>query len=98
MSASLKARIISFLAMLAVVAWHCYCGSQLERWFIPAFCVWAVPWFFFLSGALFRKTLDSKGYVAIVVQKIHSLLIPYILWCGIGAVVTSLNNNGGGGY
>ena len=91
-----KIEVISFVAMICVVWWHCYCGSQVERWFIPGFCVWSVPWFFFLSGVLFRRTLDSKQYATIVVSKIRSLLVPYIIWCGIGAVVTSYIYVGGG--
>lgn len=91
-----KIEIISFMAMLCVVWWHCYCGSQVERWFIPVVCVWSVPWFFFLSGVLFRRTLDTKGRGEVVASKVHSLLIPYILWCAIGAVLTSLVKTGGG--
>lgn len=84
-----KIEIISFMAMLCVVWWHCYCGSQVERWFIPGFCVWSVPWFFFLSGVLFRRTLDSKDYGSVIASKIRSLLVPYIIWCAIGVVITS---------
>ena len=83
-----KIQIISFLAMLCVVWWHCYCGSSIERWFIPCFCVWSVPWFFFLSGVLFRKTLNTKAYEIVIVSKVRSLLIPYIIWCCIGAIIT----------
>ena len=92
-----KIEIISFMAMLCVVWWHCYCGSQVERWFIPGVCVWSVPWFFFLSGVLFRRTLDTKGRGEVVASKVRSLLIPYILWCAIGAVLTSFVRQGGGG-
>ncbi len=85
-----KIQIISFLAMLCVVWWHCYCGSFIERWFIPCFCVWSVPWFFFLSGVLFRKTLNTKAYGIVIWLKVRSLLIPYIIWCCIGAIITYL--------
>ena len=84
-----KIEVISFVAMLCVVWWHCYCGSSIERWFIPGFCVWSVPWFFFLSGVLFRKTIDSKPYSVVIRSKIRSLLMPYIIWCCIGAIITS---------
>ena len=84
-----KIEVISFVAMLCVVWWHCYCGSSIERWFIPGFCVWSVPWFFFLSGVLFRKTIDSKPYSVVIRSKIRSLLMPYIIWSCIGAIITS---------
>lgn len=83
-----KIQMISFLAMLCVVWWHCYCGSSIERWFIPCFCVWSVPWFFFLSGVLFRRTLNTKAYGIVIRLKVRSLLIPYIIWCCIGAIIT----------
>lgn len=88
---------ISLLAMLCVIWWHCYCGSGLERWFIPSFCVWSVPWFFFLSGVLFRKTLDTKSIGYVVLAKVKSLVVPYILWCVIGCAITVCISDGGGG-
>ena len=92
-----KISVISFMAMVCVVWWHCYCGSSVERWFIPGFCVWSVPWFFFLSGVLFRRTLESKTFAAVVESKVRSLFIPYILWCAVGASVTIVANIGSGG-
>ncbi len=83
-----KLEFVSFLAMLCVVWWHCFCGSTIERWFIPSVCVWAVPWFFFLSGVLFKKSLEMKSTVEIAVSKTRSLFVPYICWCLIGAVIT----------
>ena len=92
-----KIELISFMAMLCVVWWHCYCGSSIEQWFIPGFCVWSVPWFFFLSGVLFRKTLETKTYRVVVSSKVRSLLIPYIIWCVIGVAITTITHGGGGG-
>lgn len=97
MNNSKKIEIISLMAMTCVVWWHCYCGSQIERWFIPGFCVWSVPWFFFISGVLFRRTLDSKSNKVIILQKAHSLLVPYIIWCIIGAIITFFIRGWGGG-
>lgn len=85
------------MAMICVVWWHCYCGSQIERWFIPGFCVWSVPWFFFLSGVLFCRTLDSKSNKVIILQKAWSLLVPYVIWCIIGAMITCFIRGWGGG-
>ena len=83
-----KIEVVSFVAMLCVVWWHCYCGSNIERWFIPGFCVWSVPWFFFLSGVLFSKTLNYKTYGIVIWSKVRSLLIPYVIWCCIGAMIS----------
>lgn len=80
--------LISLLAMVCVVWWHCFCGSNIERWFVPSFCVWSVPWFFFLSGALFARSLRSRGVRDVLVGKIRSLAVPYLLWCVIGLVVS----------
>ena len=87
--------LISLMAMVGVVCWHCYCGSGLEQWFIPSFCVWSVPWFFFLSGVLFRKTLETNPIGHVVLAKIKSLVVLYILWCVIGCVITvSISDRG----
>lgn len=79
---------ISLFAMIAVVWWHCNCGSQVELWFIPAFCVWSVPWFFFLSGVLFRRTLETKPVLVVARIKLKTLVFPYLIWCCIGAIIT----------
>ena len=97
MNNSKKIELISLLAMIGVVWWHCYCGSQIELWFIPGFCVWSVPWFFFLSGVLFCRTLDSKSNKVIILQKARSLLVPYVIWCIIGAMITCFIRGWGGG-
>lgn len=91
-----KIALISFMAMVCVVWWHCFCGSQIERWFVPSFCVWSVPWFFFVSGVMFRRTVELKSYRKILSSKVRSLLIPYIVWCGIGSIITMAANGGGG--
>lgn len=93
---NIELSMISLFAMIAVVWWHCYCGAEMERWFIPIFCVWSVPWFYFLSGVLFRKTLDSKSAMDVICGKMKSLFVPYVLWCGIGFAITSLIADGRG--
>ena len=87
MSSSLKARSISFMAMWAVVAWHCYCGSDIERWFIPTFCYWSVPWFFVVSGFFFVRSFEKRSLKDFAVSKIKSIAIPYVIWCVLGFIV-----------
>lgn len=50
--------------------------------------MWSVPWFFFLSGVLFSKTLNQKTYGIVIWSKVRSLLIPYVIWCCIGAMIS----------
>lgn len=84
MSPSQKARLISFVAMWAVVAWHCYCGSRVERWFIPVFCYWSVPWFFLVSGFFFVGSFEKRELWGFITYKLRSLLAPYVIWCLVG--------------
>ena len=51
--------------------------------------------FFFLSGVLFRKTLETNPIGHVVLAKIKSLVVPYILWCVIGCVITVSISDGG---
>ena len=71
--------VISLLAMIAVVWWHCYCASSIEHWFTHCFCVWSVPWFFFASGLLYKKSLRQRGLIELVRGKLISLVFVYCL-------------------
>ena len=81
---NLRIAFISFLAMWAVVVWHCYCGSSVERWFLPIFCYWSVPWFFVISGYYLLASFDKRNIDKFIVNKFWSLFMPYLLWCMIG--------------
>ena len=87
MTKSYRARLISFVAMWSVVAWHCYCGSRIEKWFIPLFCYWSVPWFFLVSGFFFPDSFAKKGVLGFAISKLKSLCVPYVLWSMIGFLV-----------
>lgn len=84
-----KIQLISFLAAICVIWWHCYCGSTIERWIIP-FCYWAVPWFFGVSGYFIVGSSDKRSSWGFVKSKIYSLLFPYVLWCLLGVGVFAL--------
>lgn len=59
---SIKLRIISFLAMLGVLWWHCFCGSGIEVYFMPVACYWAVPFFFFSSGVFLQASARKYSW------------------------------------
>lgn len=84
---SQKMSFISLLAMVGVVWWHCNCGSHIEQLFIPAVCVWSVPWFFFASGVFFRLSIERKGILPFLEGKIKSLFVPYLIWCVLGIFI-----------
>lgn len=44
----------------------------------------AVPGFFFISGYLYFRNFSIKSYGSVLKKKVHTLLIPYILWNLIG--------------
>lgn len=92
----LSSRVISslrFPMIAAVIAIHCnfviyYPELQQKDLFYFLFdltetliCV-SVPIFFFISGYLFFKegTLDYDLYKKKITKRVHSLVIPYILW------------------
>lgn len=85
---------LRFPLICAVVCIHCnllpYC-SWLENYhcfsaflyaFIYYFCSIANPLFFFISGFLFFKTttFNKNIYLQKISRRIHSLLIPYVIW------------------
>ena len=84
--ASAKIRLISFFAMWAVVSWHVGAdGGTLKRYLCPLLCFWSVPWFFFASGVFFVYSIQKRTWFQFLVCKLRSLLIPYVIWCLVGA-------------
>ncbi|MCR5246437.1 MAG: acyltransferase [Paludibacteraceae bacterium] len=79
----LRFPLIFFIIML-----HCYSVQRMEGdhniyfSFLYPFSLWlgetGVPGFFFISGYLFF--LSKKSYSQKITTRIHTLLIPYILW------------------
>lgn len=81
---SIKIRIISFIAIIAVVGWHSECGSSVEQWVIPWFTTWSVPWFFIVSGFFYIKTMESVSPIQFLYKKAKTLIVPYLIWCLAG--------------
>ena len=82
---------LRFPLIIFVILLHCSSVSKLEGnhlFFYHAlypFSLWlgetGVPCFFFISGYLFFHS--SKTYKQKLLTRIHTLLIPYLLWNGI---------------
>lgn len=93
-----KIRILSFLAMIAVVIIHSNTigtlpdPSRWNSWFQQAFSrvgtSWAVPFFFVVSGFLYQRVSIAKGYGRLLNSKAKSLLVPYVLWALIGTALS----------
>lgn len=102
----LSSRVISslrFPMIAAVIAIHCnfviyYPELQQKDLFYFLFeltetLIWvSVPIFFFISGYLFFKegTLDYDLYKKKITKRIHSLVIPYILWNAIYFIIIAI--------
>ena len=91
---SQRITIISFFAMISVICWHCYCGSEVEKYILPLFFYWSVPWFFLVSGFLLAYSMEHRGIVELIKSKCTSLLIPYLLWSLVGAWIIGFSNCG----
>lgn len=82
---------LRFPLIFLIILLHCYSVVRLEgprvSYFkaIYAFSLWlgetGVPGFFFISGYLFF--LSKKSYLQKLKTRIHTLLIPYLLWNAI---------------
>lgn len=84
--------LVSFAAMWCVVVIHANNhfgveGSLLREFVVPALTQWAVPWFFLLSGFFFVQSLQKYSVATIMRKKVKSLLVPYLVWCLVGAAV-----------
>ena len=90
---SVKARNMSALAALCVMVIHAGNGgmgsfvAKMAHQFLGwGLCTFAVPWFFFASGYFFAGHLDENGWWRRAVgTRVRSLLLPYVLWCGLFA-------------
>ena len=82
---------LRFPLIFLIILLHCYSVVRLDgprvNYFkiVYPFSLWlgetGVPCFFFISGYLFY--LSKKSYVQKLNTRIHSLLIPYLLWNAI---------------
>lgn len=94
-----KIAVLSFLAMVGVVYIHhnaigtaepAHWSRVAQTFFTRALTDWAVPFFFVMSGFRFargryvQKTEDEPSFY---IKKMRTLLIPYLLWAVIGAIV-----------
>lgn len=59
----------------------------MQAWFIPTFAFWSVPWFFLCSGFFFVDSYDRHGILGLLRRKTFSLLLPYVIWCLLGALI-----------
>lgn len=98
---SRKIKVVSFIAMVAVVMIHSHALGTFENpspWCIflqtllfRAITSWAVPFFFVVSGffiatsAYFRH---ETGYKQLIERKMRTLLVPYLLWTIIGSAIS----------
>lgn len=94
-----KISVLSFLAMIGVVYIHHNAVGTIEPapWnaFLQAFLTrgltdWAVPFFFVVSGFWFTRGRYVTGGMSLkdfYAQKARTLLVPYVLWAMIGAVI-----------
>ena len=79
---------LRFPLIFMIIMLHCYSTVQLTgnhegyfQWIYP-FALWlgetGVPGFFFISGYLFYSS--AKSYKQKLNNRVHTLLIPYLLW------------------
>ena len=99
---SCKLKALSFVAMMNVVMIHSVAIGKIENpapWyiFLNTFCFkamtsWAVPFFFMVSGYFFSKSTYFKQgggrYKQLVAKKAQTLLVPYLCWVIIGAIIS----------
>ena len=88
-----------FPLIFMIVLLHCYCAIDAHghdnyfRWVYPFGLILGetgVPAFFFISGFLFFYS--SKSYIQKIRTRVHSLLIPYVIWNGLILMVYLLMN------
>lgn len=85
---SVKFRWLSLAAILCVVLGHCHLdGGCLERVLIPVFAQWHVPWFFVLSGMFLHFSCERYSCSSLLLKKMKSLCMPYLIWCAWGILV-----------
>lgn len=87
-SLSRRLRCVSLLMMLVVVGGHSpFVSKDTPVWAVIFDGPWAVTFFFWTSGLLLfsRGYRPLRDYVFLVKKRGRSLLLPYLLWCGLGA-------------
>lgn len=99
---SRKIKVLSSVAMVAVVMIHSHALGTFERpapWclFLQTFLFraitsWAVPFFFVVSGYFFAKCAyfaqGGGGYGLFIAKKARTLLLPYLLWTILGTAIS----------
>ena len=88
-----KKEFISFLLSILVFFIHSYFAQdsvgdslisvfnqKISFFFSRSITQFAVPMFFMLSGLTFFKGYSNKKYLAKIKSRVHTLLIPYLLW------------------
>ena len=81
-----KVTLVSFLLCVGVVyqhtQWLYHQSAVLNEvyrffFFVIESCV---PFFFILSGFLFFRTFESDKWKKKITSRVHSLLVPYLIW------------------
>lgn len=87
-----KLRILSFVATLSVVVIHTNHLEDLREvplaWWVGRFIagmqLWAVPFFFMVSGFFFERAFERRNIMqdlpAFLGRKVRTVLLPYLLW------------------
>lgn len=94
-AASHKITRLQFLCALGVIGLHTVFTKHFDAvplWAVELNAVFrilfdaATSLFFFLSAALFYRKADEKRYGRVLLQKVRTLAIPYLLWSALGLV------------
>ena len=92
---SQKLKVLSFISIIAVIFWHGYLSPPEKAVFkefilfqnliTSAFLRFNIPIFFAISGYLFFfKSFDYRRQVQ---KRIKTLLLPYLIWSLLGAIL-----------
>ena len=98
--------VISFLMMIEVMLYHCETlddilpTSAIDSWCsgaitdtVAAFGPLCMSWFFAVTGFLLFRNLSFQNLRKKIQSRVHSLLIPYVLWQVIYIVKSILQGN-----
>lgn len=94
---SRRMSVMSFICACMVVIIHCtpHPNSGSSQWWLvnllggDGLCRIAVPWFFLASGFFLGGCLNEEGwYKKAVIKRVHSLLVPFVIWGIIGLLVS----------
>lgn len=99
---SQKIKLLSIFAMISVIFIHVNNLSLVNNpkpwfvffsdWFFTGLQMWAVPFFFLVSGFFFdrgfeKRALNSVELKLFLIKKIKMLFVPYLLWATIGGIL-----------